>query len=63
VIVLPVNMAKQAALRYSDWEQSRAQQVEAASKGRIGYLHLRAMGPNDIASFARDFTPTSTAKA
>ena len=55
VIVLPVNMAKQAALRYSDWEQSRAQQVEAASKGRIGYLHLRAMGASDIASFARDF--------
>jgi tricorn protease len=55
VIVLPVNMTRQAALRYSDWEQSRAQQVEAASKGRIGYLHLRAMGPNDIASFARDF--------
>jgi len=55
VIVLPVNMTRQAALRYSDWEQSRAQQVEAASKGRIGYLHLRAMGANDIASFARDF--------
>jgi tricorn protease len=55
VIVLPVNMTKHAALRYSDWEQSRARQVEAASKGRIGYLHLRAMGPNDIASFARDF--------
>jgi hypothetical protein len=29
--------------------------VEAASKGKIGYLHLRAMGPRDIASFARDF--------
>jgi len=55
VIVTPVNMTKQAALRYSDWEQSRARQVEAASKGRVGYLHLRAMGPRDIASFARDF--------
>jgi tricorn protease len=55
VIVQPVNMIKQGALRYSDWEQSRARQVEAASKGRIGYLHLRAMGPRDIASFARDF--------
>jgi tricorn protease len=55
VIVTPVNMAKLTALRYSDWEQSRARQVEAASKGRIGYLHLRAMGPRDIASFARDF--------
>jgi len=55
VIVLPVNMTKQFALRYSDWEQSRARQVEAQSKGRIGYLHLRAMGGADIASFARDF--------
>lgn len=55
VIVTPVNMAKQAGLRYGDWEQSRARQVDAASKGRIGYLHLRAMGPRDIASFARDF--------
>ncbi len=55
VIVLPVNMAKQNLLRYSDWEQSRARQVDAASKGRIGYLHLRAMGASDIASFARDF--------
>ncbi|MBB3122397.1 S41 family peptidase [Pseudoduganella violacea] len=55
VIVTPVPLMKQAALRYSDWEQGRARQVEAASKGRIGYLHLRAMGPRDIASFARDF--------
>jgi tricorn protease len=55
VIVMPVNMAKQASLRYSDWEQSRARQVESSSKGRVGYLHLRAMGPRDIASFARDF--------
>ncbi|KQQ46314.1 peptidase S41 [Duganella sp. Leaf126] len=55
VIVLPVDMSRQAALRYSDWEQSRARQVEAASGGRIGYLHLRAMGARDIASFARDF--------
>ncbi len=55
VIVKPVNMVKQTALRYGDWELSRAEQVAAASQGRIGYLHLRAMGPNDIASFARDF--------
>jgi tricorn protease len=55
VIVIPVNMVKQASLRYSDWEQSRARQVESSSKGRVGYLHLRAMGPRDIASFARDF--------
>jgi tricorn protease len=54
VIVLPVTMAKQRRCATATGS-SRARQVEAASKGRIGYLHLRAMGPNDIASFARDF--------
>ncbi len=55
VIVTPVAAARQATLRYGDWEQGLAHQVDQASKGRIGYLHLRAMGPNDIATFAREF--------
>ena len=55
VIVTPVTMARHASLRYSDWEQGRAQQADAASKGKIGYLHLRAMSTADINAFARDF--------
>ncbi|QBE62489.1 S41 family peptidase [Pseudoduganella lutea] len=55
VIAVPVPAAKEDALQYSDWEQGRARQVAEASAGRIGYLHLRAMGPDDIAAFARDF--------
>jgi tricorn protease len=55
VIVTPVTMATHASLRYADWEQGRAQQVDAASKGKIGYLHLRAMVARDIDAFARDF--------
>ncbi|MFD2366037.1 S41 family peptidase [Pseudoduganella sp. GCM10020061] len=55
VIVTPVSLARHGALRYSDWEVGRAQQVEAASKGKIGYLHLRAMVARDINAFARDF--------
>ncbi|HEY1043560.1 MAG TPA: S41 family peptidase [Telluria sp.] len=55
VIVTPVSMMRQSALRYSDWEVGRAQQVDAASKGKIGYLHLRAMVARDINAFARDF--------
>ncbi len=54
-IVMPVSMTRQNSLRYSDWEQSRSSRVDAESQGKIGYLHLRAMGQNDIASFARDF--------
>lgn len=55
VIVTPVSMARHASLRYADWEQGRAQQADAASKGKIGYLHLRAMSTPDINAFARDF--------
>jgi tricorn protease len=55
VIAVPVSSAREAALQYTDWEQGRARQVAEASGGRIGYLHLRAMGPDDIAAFARDF--------
>jgi tricorn protease len=54
-IVSPVNMQKQANLRYSDWEQSLATKVNRQSDGKIGYLHLRAMTPADVSSFARDF--------
>jgi tricorn protease len=54
-VVTPSNMQKHGGLRYSDWEQSLAARVDNTSQGKIGYLHLRAMTPSDIASFARDF--------
>lgn len=55
VVVVPVSARQHASLRYGDWEQSRQAQVEAAGQGRLGYLHLRAMGEDDIATFAREF--------
>ncbi|NHO32016.1 S41 family peptidase [Acetobacter fallax] len=54
-VVVATNAVREQALRYSDWEMSRAAMVEQASHGRIGYLHLRAMGPPDIATFIREF--------
>jgi tricorn protease len=54
-VVVPVDAPRNATLRYADWVQGRVEAVERAGEGRIGYLHLRAMGPNDIASFVRDF--------
>ncbi|MFO7767574.1 MAG: S41 family peptidase [bacterium] len=44
-------------LRYSDWEYTRRQEVEEASEGRIGYVHLRAMGSGDIEAWYRQFYP------
>jgi len=54
-IVRPVALNRDAELRYGDWVQGNRAKVEQVATGRIGYLHLRAMGPNDIANFAREF--------
>lgn len=55
VVVLPVSAQREAALREGDWEQGRAERASARSNGRVGYLRLRAMGSDDMATFAREF--------
>lgn len=55
VIVKPI--ASTYNLRYSDWEYGKRLQVEQKSEDQIGYLHLRAMGGNDISQFYREFYP------
>jgi tricorn protease len=57
VIVTPMTPREARGLRYDDWELSRRQRVEQQAKGRIGYLHLRAMGGDDYTSWARDYYP------
>lgn len=54
-VAVAVDSARLAQLRYSDWVESRRERVAQAGDGRIGYLHLYAMGGNDMAAFARDF--------
>ncbi|MEZ5466747.1 MAG: S41 family peptidase [Lysobacterales bacterium] len=54
-VVRPIDLDREAQLRYLDWVQGTRDAVEQTGQGRIGYLHLRAMGPGDIASFVRDF--------
>ncbi len=58
-IVTPVPQLRENQLRYNDWRFSRARAVEQAGQGRIGYVHLRAMGPADIADFVREFYAAS----
>jgi tricorn protease len=54
-IVKPVGSWQDRRLRYGDWVQSNRERVADMGKGEIGYLHLRAMGGGDVASFTRDF--------
>lgn len=57
VIVKPITLQQENGLRYHEWEYTRRLAVEEASGGRIGYVHLRAMGPNDIAQWAEHYYP------
>ncbi len=54
-VVVPVTPDADALLRYGDWVESRRLLVEEAGAGRLGYLHLRAMGAGDMATFVREF--------
>lgn len=57
VVVRPLKLDQDADLRYHEWEYTRRLEVEKASTGRIGYVHLRAMGAGDIAQFAEMYYP------
>ncbi len=57
LIVKPVPDKVEAELRYDEWEYTRRLKVEEQGKGQIGYVHLRAMGEEDMAQWARDFYP------
>jgi tricorn protease len=57
VVVRPISMREDADLRYSEWEYTRRKTVEQESKGQFGYVHLRAMGPDDIRQWEEDYTP------
>ncbi|MGI2048815.1 S41 family peptidase [Shewanella oncorhynchi] len=54
-IVMPVSAVVDSQLRYLDWVSHNAAVVEDVSQGKMGYLHLYAMGGGDIESFAREF--------
>jgi tricorn protease len=57
VLVKPISEAQDENLRYTEWEYTRRQKVETASGGKIGYVHLRAMGAGDIDQWAREYYP------
>ncbi len=55
VIVHPISQGAEADLRYHEWEYTRRLRVEEASDGRIGYIHLRAMGAGNMAEWIRHY--------
>ncbi len=60
-IVVPVTTPRDFQLRYLNWERERGERVQRAInpafKNRLAYVHLQAMGGNDIARWSREFHP------
>lgn len=56
-LVTPLDPSQDKDLRYLDWEIERRNRVDAAGKNRIGYVHLRAMGEDDISQWTREYFP------
>ncbi len=57
VVVRPVTAGAETDLRYDEWEFTRRLEVEEKGQGKLGYVHLRAMGEENMAEWARDFYP------
>jgi tricorn protease len=57
VIVTPITTGAEADLRYHQWQYTRRSIVDEKSEGKIGYVHLRAMGKDNWTEFAKGFYP------
>ena len=56
-IVYPISQEVENDLRYTDWEHTRQLKVEELGAGKIGYLHLRAMGGGDYTNWVKGYYP------
>lgn len=54
LLVLPVSTGAESILRYDDWQLRNAAKVSEWSNGRLGYLHIRSMGGEDLNEYERD---------
>lgn len=62
VIVTPINGGRASDLRYDEWEYTRRLRVEEQGKGDLGYVHLRAMGEENMAEWVKNYFPVYTRK-
>jgi tricorn protease len=57
VIVKPVSNWEAAELRYTDWELRCRDRVEQQGDGKLGYVHLRAMGRDNFTEWVENYYP------
>lgn len=53
-LMTPTSRGAENRLRYEAWQARNAELVDEWSDGRVGYLHIRAMGTGALYEFERD---------
>ncbi len=61
-VVEPVTLQVESGLLYRGWVESRRAYVEKISGGKLGYVHLAAMGDADLAQLYVDLDALNQAK-
>jgi tricorn protease len=56
-IVRPMSADAESDLRYAEWELERRERTDSMSHNDIGYVHLRAMGTEDMDAFVENYYP------
>jgi tricorn protease len=56
-IVYPISGAAESDLRYTEWEVTRRQETDKLGGGKLGYVHLRAMGGGNYTEWVKNFYP------
>jgi tricorn protease len=62
VVVHPVNLGAEKALRYRQWVEERRAYVERESKGRLGYVHMPDMSAQSLAQLYVDLDAENQAR-
>ena len=62
VVIVPISGTAWTNLRYGEEVLERRAQVEKLSAGRLGYLHIKAMGAAEVRDFERDLYAAGVGK-
>lgn len=61
-VVKPFSVGSAWNLQYGEWELTRRRLVDKLSNNDFGYIHLRAMGGNDMDDFVKQYYPVFNRK-
>jgi tricorn protease len=61
-VVKPMSIGESFNLQYGEWELTRRERVDELSNNDLGYIHLRAMGGNDMDAFVKQYYPVFNRK-